>query len=91
VRFRDLDVNRHVNNVTFVEWVLESVPPSFLNERDLAFIEINFIGEALLGDTVESCAEPGPSGSEAFLHRIVRAGGGQELARAQTVWSPAAR
>jgi medium-chain acyl-[acyl-carrier-protein] hydrolase len=89
VRYRDLDINGHVNNATFVEWVLESVPDGYLNERNLAFIEINYLSEALAADTIESCVEPGPAGSLAFMHRIARAGDGQELARARTVWSPA--
>jgi len=30
VRFRDLDLNRHVNNVSYIVWLLESAPPELL-------------------------------------------------------------
>jgi acyl-ACP thioesterase len=52
VRFSDLDINQHVNNVKFVEWVIESLPPAVLNSKVLSELEINFLAEAFYGDQI---------------------------------------
>ncbi len=46
IRYKDTDTNRHVNNVSFVQWMLESLPFSFLEENSLTEIDISYIKEA---------------------------------------------
>jgi medium-chain acyl-[acyl-carrier-protein] hydrolase len=87
VRFRDLDVNQHVNNVSYIEWVLESLPRRRYEQGALTTLEINFLGEAVAGDTVTAFYRPLEGGGTGFLHRITRASDGQELARARTRWA----
>ncbi len=48
VRKTDLDLNRHVNNVRYIEWGLACLPEQYKTEN----IDIKFMGEALQGDTV---------------------------------------
>lgn len=50
VRKSDLDLNRHVNNVRYVEWGLACLP----EEKVKSILDIKFTGEAGLGDTVAS-------------------------------------
>ena len=79
--------HRHVNNVCYIEWALESVPPEVLEERVLAELEIHFLAEALFGEEIISSAKRTvPHGGE-FHHGIARARDGQELVRARTVWT----
>ena len=49
VYFSDLDVNKHVNNATYVRWILDSY---FSNEKqaEISEFEINFMSELLLHD-----------------------------------------
>jgi len=63
VRHRDLDINQHVNNVSFVEWVLESVPPYVLNTSVPAALEINFLAEAFYEDRIRAAKLSGFSSS----------------------------
>jgi acyl-ACP thioesterase len=86
VRYRDLDANRHVNNVTYVEWIQEGFPPAFFDRRRLSFLEVEFRAEALAGDTVFCTHRPDPVEPETYLHSVFRKTDERELARARTGW-----
>ena len=86
VRFGNLDINQHVNNACYVEWMLEGMPVDILNELALAELEINFLAESFLHDRVAARCRPLNSGSREFQHSLIREADGQELVRARTVW-----
>ncbi len=84
VRLSDIDQNNHVNNVHYIEWVVESVPYATDTEKNLASVEIIFRAEAKYKDKVSVKGTAGESEGE-FVHGIFN-GGGTELVRAKTVW-----
>ncbi len=86
VRHRDLDINQHVNNVSFVEWVIESVPAKVLNTFVTAELEINFLAEAFYEECLLAACHSQNSHTGVFFHSITRQKDGLELARARTVW-----
>jgi acyl-ACP thioesterase len=86
VRYRDLDINQHVNNVSFVEWLVESIPNGVLNTSVLAELEINFMAEAFYEDRILAACHPLDPHNTSFHHSLIRQQDGQELARAVTVW-----
>jgi medium-chain acyl-[acyl-carrier-protein] hydrolase len=92
VRFRvetaHLDWNRHVNNAVYVQWALEGVPPDVLMSRRPMEIEVSYRAEAFYGDEVLSTAQRVPEGESCplFLHQILSAATGEELARLRTRW-----
>ena len=49
----DLDVNKHVNNATYVRWILDSYFSKSL--KPIAEFEINFLSELLLNDEFIVC------------------------------------
>ena len=82
VRYSDLDVNGHVNNVHYIEWSLESLPSDLLRSHAVKTLDVVFRAEANLADAVSvGVHEIEPL---TFLHRV-RAHE-RELARARTVW-----
>jgi len=86
VRYRDLDINQHVNNVSYIEWLLECIPDRIENDRRLSELEINFLGEALHNDTVLArCCQLDEKGTR-MAHDILRETDGRELIRARTSW-----
>lgn len=87
VRYRDLDENGHVNNVSHLEWALESLPPALHHNGRLVTLEANFLGEAFGGDTVRA-AVAAPAGRAAGLyHHCVRlTPEGPEILRAVSQW-----
>ncbi|MBW2061443.1 MAG: hypothetical protein JRI95_07755 [Deltaproteobacteria bacterium] len=86
VRYRDLDLNQHVNNVSYIEWVVESVPSDIQNTSTLSELEINFQAEAFFGDHVVARCHPQSTDRSTFLHNIIREGDNQEVVRAKTAW-----
>lgn len=86
VRYRDLDANRHVNNVTYVEWVLEGTVAGFFGLRRPVRLELEYLAEALAGEAVVCTWAPADGAPETFVHGVFREADGRELARAKTVW-----
>jgi medium-chain acyl-[acyl-carrier-protein] hydrolase len=86
VRYHDLDINQHVNNVRYIEWLLESIPGFGRKGLALKELELNYLGEAFKGDRIISmCRKDNPSGTR-FSHIIVREEDQLELIRARTRW-----
>ncbi len=83
VRFADLDLNRHANNVRMVGWVLEGLPDA-VRFGTLRRLEVEFRAEALLGEALRS--ETAAAAEKTFLHRVVRIDDGREIVRARTTW-----
>ncbi|KAJ7557473.1 hypothetical protein O6H91_05G127800 [Diphasiastrum complanatum] len=50
----DLDMNEHVNNVTYIGWMLESLQAEVLEKYDLHSITLEYRRECKQDDTVES-------------------------------------
>ncbi len=86
VRYSDLDINQHVNNVNFVEWVIEGVPSATLSASVPTELEINFLAEAFHNDQILATCSPQNSDNTEFLHSLTRRHDGRELARARTKW-----
>ena len=89
VRFRDLDINQHVNNTSYVEWILESIPAGVKKDAVLSELEINFLAESFLHDRIIAKRLSRGASNRLFHHGLYREGDGQELVRARTVWKPA--
>ena len=93
-RLADVDRNRHVNNVRYMEWILESVPETVRRNAALADLEITFRAEAYRDDRITVLAMPdagsdgGPDAATPgmFIHSLVREEDEKELVRARSVW-----
>ena len=91
-RLADIDRNRHVNNVRYMEWVAESVPEPVRRGGELADLELMYKAESVHGDTVSVRTAPAPGtgdepeGTRGFYHSLVRENDGKELVRARSVW-----
>ena len=58
VRFSDLDINRHVNNVRYLEWVLDAVHDYCNIENRIKGITVQYLGEFLEGEKAFIYSEP---------------------------------
>lgn len=83
-----LDLNRHVNNAVYVHWALEALPYDLQTKRRPVDIEVSYRAEAFYGDEVLSVAQslPGPDGGPSYVHQVLNAASGIELARLRTRW-----
>lgn len=96
-RMSDMDMNGHINNVTYIGWVLETVPEELQNERQLYQVEIDYKNECTSGDVVHPLAEESDTpdvfrdvDTVTYVHSLTRhtdAGSKPtELVRARTMW-----
>lgn len=82
--FHDLDFNGHLNNVYYIQWMLETLPDDILEKGKLKKLAIQYKVEAHWKDEVESKMQV--SGAGKFLHTLKRKADGKELAIAETEW-----
>ncbi|XP_022771493.1 oleoyl-acyl carrier protein thioesterase 1, chloroplastic-like [Durio zibethinus] len=59
-RRADLDMNHHVNNVTYIGWVLESMPQEIIDTHELQTITLDYRRESQQDDVVDSLTGPEP-------------------------------
>lgn len=87
VRFSDIDTNRHVNNVKYVEWALEVVPVDVLTNNRLTRIKITYNKETTYGETIKAKLQKveDEAGPIKYLHAIEDSEG-KELTRIETIW-----
>nr|GLL30812.1 oleoyl-acyl carrier protein thioesterase, chloroplastic [Ipomoea trifida] len=60
-RRADLDMNQHVNNVTYIGWVLESIPQEIIDTHELQTITLDYRRECQHDDVVDSLASLEPT------------------------------
>ena len=86
VRRNDMDMNGHVNNVVYVQWLLESVPPETWEKHVLSEIILEYRSECNFGDSVTAtcCEIEEANDTYVLLHKLARGEG--EIVRAKTVW-----
>lgn len=87
VRYMDLDVNKHVNNVHYIEWAMEALPEKILTGKKLKSVDIIFRSECRYGETVRSLAGICNSNSgNCYRHKLTRDSDQRELAVVETIW-----
>jgi len=52
VRYSDIDTNRHVNNVKYVDWMIETIPLDIVLNYSIKNLNITYEKEALYGENI---------------------------------------
>ncbi len=79
-----IDQKQHVNNVAYVQWLLEAVDPATLQTRELAEIDLVYRTESHWNDQLLiQSAQGEPNG---WLHRIVQETSGKDVLLARSRW-----
>jgi len=83
----DTDMNKHVNNIRYLQWVMESIPEDIIASYYLESVDGRFITEAYYSDVILSLTlAQEDSASKMFSHTIRVKGNNQVCATAHTVW-----
>ena len=85
VYWHDLDFNGHLNNVYYLQWMLETTPDELLENGTLKAFDIQYKVEGKWKDEIVSEAQP--LDGNRFLHRLRLAKDGKELAIGLSEWS----
>ena len=61
----DLDVNHHVNNAHYIDWIMDCYPPAAMASQAVQAMQVNYVGETTYGDVVRLYrAEDDPRGAD---------------------------
>jgi acyl-ACP thioesterase len=84
----DTDMIKHVNNIRYLQWVVESIPEEIADNYYLYSIDGRFLDEAHLGQTIVSMTknDTNETMSKSFLHTIKIEGTDKACATAKTIW-----
>lgn len=86
VRYVDIDSNRHVNNIKYVEWALEMVPQNIVDNYTLGHLIVNYKKETAYGNSVTSLIEINIEKEKIkCIHQI--SSGDSVLCILESVWS----
>jgi medium-chain acyl-[acyl-carrier-protein] hydrolase len=87
VRYSDIDTNLHVNNVKYLDWMIETVPREIVMNYTLKNIKITYQKETRYGEEIRVCTEIVEEGEiRQCLHKIVDSEG-NELTLGKTTWA----
>lgn len=80
----DIDSNNHVNNVRYMQWLMESIPDEFFNKARMQHIQGTFLKETFYSRHVDSaCKIVSPT---ELVHTVTEKEHGSLLATASTTW-----
>ena len=85
VRFSDLDINGHMNNVRYLDHIIDMIPQSFRMQHELFEIEMNFLKESRLDQKLRAGLVKGSQENE-FLHYIFNEDEGKTAFSARSSW-----
>lgn len=83
VRFDDLDINNHVNNIRYFDWILRSVPSDFRKAHRLKTFEIHFLAEGVEEDKIDVFLH---QDGQTLQHLLKRQSDGKSLTQALSQW-----
>ncbi|XP_019437549.1 PREDICTED: palmitoyl-acyl carrier protein thioesterase, chloroplastic-like [Lupinus angustifolius] len=98
-RWSDLDVNQHVNNVKYIEWILESVPLSIMESHELSSMTLEYKREcgkknklqsliAISSADEDGCNLGHNNGHLIECNHLLQLEDGVEIMRGKTEWRP---
>jgi acyl-ACP thioesterase len=79
VPYSAIDMNGHVNNTLYIQWIIDSFPVDYVLTHNVYDIEINYLQEAMAGQRY--CVIVEEFAADEYLCSIVRHNDDRELAR----------
>lgn len=84
IEYTDIDLVYHVNNVKYIEIILNSFPQEILLQKQVHSMEINYLGEAKYGDEVVIYKDQLEENS--YLISVKLESTKKEICRAKLIW-----
>ena len=83
VRWSDLDFNRHVNSMRYIEWILNGMDEATRFGRIFRSLEVNYLAETLMGDEVVVRVQKSAETPSLILASITAKTTGKDACRAK--------
>lgn len=89
VRYSDLDVNRHVNNARFIEFLMDCYPAKYHRDHRIRSVVVAFVAEAKEGDELELRLVDSPENGVGDFIEIDSLRSRKPFVQALVAWHPA--
>jgi acyl-ACP thioesterase len=90
IRHQDIDFYDHVNNLRYLQWIIESIPADIVDSWKIAELNIRFQKETTLPGSVIRVktqeVEENSSQIKLFSHELSQPDACSEIVLAQTIW-----
>ena len=83
-QYSDIDMVDHVNNATYLRWLMDEIPAEYQQNNKIKNISVNYIGESFLGNDVQvfhTILNP-----TNLLHEVVDTKSGKVICRTNSGW-----
>ncbi|CAM8945357.1 unnamed protein product [Rhodiola kirilowii] len=96
-KWTDLDFNLHVNNVKYMDWILESTPETLLQSHSISSMTLDYRRECGADNTLDSLTAvyaTTDTNNSTFMsaavncHHLLQLEDGAEVLRGRTMWRP---
>ena len=81
-RFSDIDINQHVNNVSYLKWALDSLPYEYIKEKSPSRLQVIYKKEVFIDETISVFTEVNGLETRHILHNRH----GQECVKIKLNW-----
>lgn len=79
IPYSAMDINEHVNNTCYLQWVIDEFPASYVMNSEICEAEINYLQESLMGQQYRLLLEERLP--DEYLCSVTRFPDGKDLAR----------
>lgn len=86
IRYTDIDSNKHVNNTKYIDWAIETLPESIVNNYQLDEIQVTFEKECKYGEEVKVYTDLREEQDELITIHKIENSEGTELTRLIGRW-----
>ncbi|WP_373897253.1 acyl-[acyl-carrier-protein] thioesterase [Haloimpatiens sp. FM7315] len=86
VRYGDIDTNKHVNNVKYVSWAIETVPKEIVTNYELKGLKVVYEKETTYGNIIKVRTEVINEDEKLVCIHKIEDKNGNELATLETEW-----
>ncbi len=83
--YYDMDIHNHVNNVSYLTWILNALDADFLQSHQIRELEINFMAEGFIGQELTVLEEKTQKDSPGRLYALIRSDN-VEMCRLKVNW-----
>ena len=84
VKYSDIDMNGHVNNVRYFDWIADVYSQEHYSEMSVGKLDVNFLSDAVLGDAYK--VNMASKGGGVYLNNVIRESDQKELVRTRIHW-----
>ncbi|KAJ8775236.1 hypothetical protein K2173_020240 [Erythroxylum novogranatense] len=90
--WNDVDINQHVSNVKYIDWILEGTPRSLKEHHELFAMTLEYRKECYEDSIIQSlsrvCSNATADEEVVELEHLIRLENGTEVMKARTTWKP---